>query len=261
MQQVSATVALSQRNRVDSLVPIENFGATFGTQLDELPIPQPSPRTAAALGSPATTYWKPRTELRVPDTLADVVDFAYVPTPPAFFAYNAVAPTTSLYHLRVEEVARLIGAYRCHRNGWAGRGVRVAMADTGFAPHPFFDDYGFNILRVHTAQTSNPGIDDSGHGTGESANLLVVAPDCTFIGVKHDDYSALALETSLAQQPRVVTNSWGWDIDRQTMAQLQANDPNQYWWASGSPCCCGRRRAAWRSNASPSPMTEMTETN
>lgn len=49
-----------------------------------------------------------------------------------------------------------------------------------------------------------------------------------FFGIKHNDYSAEALETALAQNPRVLVNSWGWNIDNQSMDSLHQADPNLY---------------------------------
>jgi subtilisin family serine protease len=216
--------ALSTRNVLDGQVPADRFRELFGTELVEERVPE----TAARATTMAQTYLAPAGELTVPAALSDLVAFAYVPTPPQFFAPRAMPPNAAIYHLRIEDVARALRAYRCHRLGWTGRGVRVAMTDTGFAAHPFFEDYGFNIERANTPATSNPAVDTNGHGTGECANVLVIAPDCAFIGVKHDDYSALALETALAQSPQVVTNSWGWDIDRQSMESLRVSNPNLY---------------------------------
>ncbi len=179
----------------------------------------------AFVQGPALTTREP---LSLPPALAEVAAFAYVPSPVQFYAPSFVPPSASVYHLRVADVVRGVRAALCHRQGWSGQGVRVAMSDTGFARHPWFDDHGFNIVRVSTPATSDPGIDTSGHGTGESANALAVAPDCEFIGVKHDDYSAMALETCLAQNPDVMTHSWGWNIDVVSKAQLQAQNPNQF---------------------------------
>ena len=200
------------------------FNKTFGSPLKEI-------KYSSELSERVVTkdaYLAPQGEIKVPKELKDVIDFVYVPTPPLFFGLNSVPPQSSVYHLRVEDVARILRACRCHRQGWTGRGVRVAMADSGFARHPFFDQYDFNITRVSTPSTSSPEIDTSGHGTGESANVLVTAPDCIFFGVKHDDYSAEALETSLAQNPKVITNSWGWDVDRQSLDSLRNSNPNLY---------------------------------
>jgi hypothetical protein len=173
-------------------------------------------------------YMKPEGEMKVPSELADTIDFAYMPTPPRFFAPSFVPPNVTLYHLRLSDVVRAVNAERCHRRGWTGRGIRLAMADTGFARHPFFDRNGYSITRVSTPTTTQPAIDTNGHGTGESANALTIAPDCQFLGIKHDDYSAEALETTLAQNPQIMTHSWGWDVDHQSKTALQASDPNLF---------------------------------
>ncbi|HSH93475.1 MAG TPA: S8 family serine peptidase, partial [Roseimicrobium sp.] len=196
----------------------EMFGAKLKRKASEL--------SDTVVGTPK--FLAPEGELQVPEDMAAEVDYAYIPEPPVFFNVNHVPPQASVYHLRVEDMARVVRAYSCHRQGWTGNGVKVVMADSGFAKHPFFEHYGFNITRVTTPTLSNPELDPSGHGTGESANCLVIAPDCTFVGVKHDDYSAEALETSIAQSPRIITNSWGWDIDTLSAAELQQSDPNMY---------------------------------
>ena len=216
---------ISHRNTLEGFVPFDLFEATFGTRLTETRRPQ-SDFMERELG--AGDYLAPEAELTVPDELSAAIAFAYVPTPPVFFAPTLIPPNVSLYHLRLADVSRILRASLCHRRGWTGRGIGVAMADTGFARHPYFESQGYTIQRVSTATTSHPAVDASGHGTGESANTLVVAPDCRFFGVKHDDYSADALETSLAQNPRVLVNSWGWNIDHQSMSALQASDPNLY---------------------------------
>lgn len=220
------TASLSQQNTVSSTMPRECVRDIFGVDLIERRPPQElSDRqvSTATYFSPA-----PNVELPVPEALKDTIAFAYIPTPPLFMAATPIPPRVRLYHLSLGEVMAVLGAARCHRRGWTGRGVRVTMADTGFANHPFFEQHGFNITRVHTPQTDHPLIDTNGHGTGESANALVIAPDCAFFGVKHDDYSAQALETSLAQTPRIITNSWGWNIDSQTKEQLRQENPNLY---------------------------------
>ena len=214
----------TEGKNLNGFIALKDFQKVFGVDLKEK-------KFASKLAERVVTkesFMTPKVELNVPAELANDIDFVYVPTPPLFFGLDPVPPQASVYHLRVEDVARIIRAYRCHRQGWTGRGVRLAMADSGFARHPFFDLYDFNVTRITTPSTSSPEVDTSGHGTGESANALVIAPDCQFFGIKHDDYSAEALETSLAQNPKVITNSWGWDIDNQNLNSLQTNDPNLY---------------------------------
>ena len=82
----------------------------------------------------------------------------------------------------------VLNADRVHRLGTTGRGVRVAMIDTGFNHrHPYFVERGYRTSTVLAAQATNVDRDRDGHGTGESANLLAVAPDVTFVGVKLDN--------------------------------------------------------------------------
>jgi subtilisin family serine protease len=207
----------SKTERVDLVVPEDQFASLFQTGLK------------TAKHSSGQEYAAPTGALLVPKSFADTVEFAYVPTPPTFFRPDPVAPSLSLDHLDLADVVLMLNAARCHRRGWTGRNVRLAMTDSGFGLHPYFERNGYNIRRVTTSTvTTQPTEDLSGHGTGESANALAIAPDCTFVGVKHDDYSALALETALAEKPQIITNSWGWDIDRTSRDQLQTTDPNQY---------------------------------
>ena len=217
--------SVSSRNTLESSLPIDTFENTFKTTLKSV---SRTVHEYSSKGSGTKEYFSPSEELTVPPELADTIAFAYIPIPPEFFAPSVIPPNTSLYHLRLSDVQRVLKASLCHRRGWAGQGVRIAMADTGFGRHPYFDSQGYRIQRITTPFTSHPSVDLSGHGTGESANALVVAPECQFFGIKHDDYSADALETSLAQNPHVIVNSWGWDIDHESMDQLRVADPNLY---------------------------------
>ena len=171
-------------------------------------------------------YLTTETELEIPDELKDTVAYAYIPTPPEFAAESLVPPNTTLYHLRLSDVVRATRANLCHRQGWTGRQIRVAMADSGFGRHRYFDEMGFNISRVSTPSTNDPDVDSVGHGTGECANTLAIAPDCLFFGIKHDDFSAEALETSLDQTPRIMINSWGWNVDDRSIEDWRQANPN-----------------------------------
>lgn len=163
-------------------------------------------------------------ELTVPEALADVIDFAYVPRPVEYHAPpQPIPPIIPHYHLRASDVAVALNAPRCHRLGWTGKGIKVAMTDTGFWPHPYFIRHGYNLVPTESPGSGRADVDDNGHGTGEAANIFVMAPDCMVLGVKHGDSAAGSLEAALAQTPHVVTNSWGWDIDSRTRAAFKAN--------------------------------------
>jgi subtilisin family serine protease len=135
---------------------------------------------------------------------------------------SATPPAVSAFHLKVPaDVARLANAGPVHLAGTTGRGVRVAMVDSGFAHgHPFF-----TTNRHHSSVTLAPGAtnrdtDPNGHGTGESANVFAIAPDATFIGVKVDNdanpqLGATLLEgfqEALRHRPHIISVSLGFDL-------------------------------------------------
>ena len=170
----------------------------------------------------------PPVALEVPDSLKDSIAFAYIPRPAEFFAPSVIPPRENIYHLRLSDVQMALNAPRCHRNGWTGQGVKVAMADSGFHIHPWFVRRGARLIPTPSPGSGPADQDDSGHGTGESANIFAMAPDCTVFGVKSGSSSAATLETCIGLNPDVMSNSWGYHIDNQTRANLQANDPNMF---------------------------------
>jgi serine protease AprX len=99
-----------------------------------------------------------------------------------------------------------------HRRGIVGKGVRVAMPDSGHERHPFFVAQDYNFLAVAAPDAVDHLVDDSGHGTGECANLFATAPAINFIGVKMNN-PTLAFATAVALKPQVITNSWGYHAD------------------------------------------------
>lgn len=216
---------VSPRSNVNVLVDRQKFQQLFKANL----VSKKSKDTGkSGRSEQEREFLTPDKALQLPPELADTIDFAYVPTPPDFHLISLVPPNTALYHLRLTDVARALNVERCHRRSWTGRGIRIGMADSGFAKHSFFDENGFNISRITTPDTSNPEHDPIGHGTGESANALWIAPDCRLIGVKHDDYSAMALETTIAENPHIMTHSWGHDIDNQSKEELEQSNPNLF---------------------------------
>lgn len=227
------SVSLSSRNTVGLMASpnavADQFKAELVTREHEIH-PRREGRAAGSVHqSDKYISVRPGTRLEVPDELREVVEFAYIPTPPDFLATpSAVPPSVALHHFRLADVSLMLGGRKCQRRGWTGKGVRVAMPDTGFARHAFLEASGYNITRVSTPGLGDPTDDSSGHGTGECANIFAVAPDCRVIGVKHSDYSAVAMETALAQAPQIITNSWGWDVDYGDFASFEQWNPNLY---------------------------------
>ncbi|KKK58299.1 hypothetical protein LCGC14_3045830, partial [marine sediment metagenome] len=141
---------------------------------------------------------------------------AYIQRPPLFFAGERPIPPYwfDKFRLRVPvDVAQIMRAAEVHRRGVTGKGVTVAMADTGFYRHPYFVEQSYNFLSVAAPDAVDPYSDGHGHGTGECANLFATAPGINFIGVKMGASTTLGFKTAVDLEPDVMTNSWGYHAD------------------------------------------------
>ncbi|MDX2228469.1 MAG: S8 family serine peptidase [Leptolyngbyaceae cyanobacterium bins.349] len=144
---------------------------------------------------------------------------------------SAMPPQTTAAYLSVPDgVAEALNAPLAHREGITGQGVHVVMVDSGFYPHPFYSPYNDKINVVLAPGSTNDRVDEQGHGTGEAANLLTIAPGITFTMVKADIAlagrsrhisSASALRTAIALRPDIISCSWG--SDQQTPNLSPAN--------------------------------------
>ena len=127
-------------------------------------------------------------------------------------APSSFAPLKSYWHLRVPgDVSLGCNADRAHRAGITGRGVKVAMVDSGHFRHPYFVNRGYNISPVVLGPAAaNPLADESGHGTGESANIFAVAPDCQLLPVKLNFVNSIGgFNAAVGLRPDIITCSWG----------------------------------------------------
>ena len=115
----------------------------------------------------------------------------------------------------------LLNASAVHREGTTGRGVTAVMIDSGFAyGHAHFDENNYRSTTVLAPGASHVDRDGNGHGTGESANLLAIAPDVTFVGIKLDNENNSSIGASilegfqeaLVHQPQVISVSLGFDL-------------------------------------------------
>lgn len=137
-------------------------------------------------------------------------------------AISATSPPIPYFHLRAPaDIARQLNATPAHLKGITGKGVRVAMIDSGFAhSHPFFKANGFSSTVILAPGAADRSRDGSGHGTGESANIFSIAPGVTFIGIKLDnemDPGAGAsvlegLQEALKHDPHIISVSLGYDL-------------------------------------------------
>ena len=217
------------------------FESTFKTELSIMSVEQPigTMLSAARFYYPSDDApWKQHPEF------TGVIDDAYIQWPYIYmnqrFARDRPSPVSnhqnlSYHHLDVADLSVILNAERTHRHGITGRGVRVVMIDSGFAQeHPYFQERGYNVQTVLAATATHEKLDGNGHGTGESANLLGVAPDVEFVGVKLDNENdpkkgASLLEgfqEALRHNPAVISVSLGFDLKNRYTGSPIATLPN-----------------------------------
>ncbi|NEQ27971.1 MAG: S8 family serine peptidase, partial [Microcoleus sp. SIO2G3] len=154
----------------------------------------------------------------IPEPLSGLVERAYPQRPPILFeAPSPLPPRVSYHHLKVpDDVALICRSTPVHKVGVTGKGVLVAMVDSGFYKHPFYKWHGYNYNATLAPDAIRVEKDEVGHGTAEAANIFANAPDIDFIGVKWGDNATLAFKTASDLHPAVMTNSWGYDLTGET---------------------------------------------
>jgi subtilisin family serine protease len=148
----------------------------------------------------------------IPSELTELVERAYPQRPPILFE-SPLPPRVTYHHLTVPaDVAMVCRSTPVHKMGVTGKGVLVAMVDSGFYKHSFYKWHGYNYQATLAADATNVEKDESGHGTAEAANIFANAPDIDFIGVKMGGNATLAFKTASDLYPAVMTNSWGYHL-------------------------------------------------
>ena len=152
-------------------------------------------------------------------TLGDLIEGVAIEEPRYPMAASMFAPHKAYWHLDVPAGVSLgCNADKAHRSGITGKGVRVAMVDSGWYKHPFFVNRGYRAAPVVLGPgASNPLQDESGHGTGESANIFACAPDVELLPVKINFSNSLgAFNAAVGLSPHIITCSWGSDTMNST---------------------------------------------
>lgn len=156
------------------------------------------------------------------EALGDWAEGVTPVVPPELHAESPISPIkephSNAYHYFTvpNEVATVLRATRVHRNGITGSKIKVAMPDTGFYEHEFYERRGYRARStVLGPGASNPSQDSYGHGTGEAANIFSVAPDAQLIPVKMANDAVGAFNKARSQNPDIVTCSWGWPVEGQ----------------------------------------------
>jgi hypothetical protein len=144
--------------------------------------------------------------------LSNYIEGVALETPYYPFAPATLPPTKAYWHLNVPaDVSLGCNADKAHRAGITGKGVHVVMVDTGFYRHPFYAARGYRANNVVLAPgTTDPTVDDNGHGTGEAANIFATAPDVDLTPMKWNFVnSTAAFNAAAAIVPDIITCSWG----------------------------------------------------
>ncbi len=149
---------------------------------------------------------------KIPKELEDLVERAYPQKPPTFFE-SPLPPTLKYHYLDVPgDVSMILRAEQTHKEGVTGDGVLVAMPDSGFYKHPFYEWRGYRYNRTISPDAVDVENDSIGHGTAEAANIFSCAPNVEFIGVKMGINATLGFKTAVDLNPAIITCSWGWSI-------------------------------------------------
>jgi hypothetical protein len=191
---------------------------TFNTKVEKRT--QPISTTHPEIGE--VEYWShlADTKFESPRTLQGLVERAYPQRPPIIFE-SSLPPPVGYHHLEVPaDVGMVLRADGAHRHGVTGRGVLVAMVDTGFYRHPFYAWHGYHFNATLAPDATNVDQDAVGHGTGEAANIFSCAPDIDFIGIKWGPNPTLAFKAASDLEPGVMTNSWGYHLPGLTTTEL-----------------------------------------
>lgn len=145
-------------------------------------------------------------------SMGDLLEGVAIEEPRYYMSPSMYAPLKSYWHLRVPaDISLATNADKAHRTGITGKGVKVAMVDSGHYLHPFFTGRGYRVAPVTLGPgAANPLKDESGHGTGESANIFAVAPDAQLLPVKMNFANTVgAFNAAVGLGPDIITCSWG----------------------------------------------------
>ena len=197
---------------------VDRFEETFGAQLVKLT--RQVSRDSRRPRTMTTVVIRPGTEVRSVNAIEGAL-LVTVAEPP-LLAQPAMpdpgAKGTRDFCLRLPAgIARTTRASSTHRqltpagDRATGRGVVVAVIDTGFARHPFFTKHPYQITLLAAPDAEAPEVDEFGHGTPVLANLVACAPDARVYAIKYGERVDVAFCVAMAiPNVRVISLSWGY---------------------------------------------------
>lgn len=195
--------------------PAETINKLLGLKLIVQRRPRPSSVGSVArmaveesAPNPAELFVAPPESLTVASPAESADHFVFIP-PPLLYDPSAVPPKPSYAHLQADDIRRLLNVPA----GATGAGVKVAVVDTGFAMHPYYN--GQPVTFHEVAGGPKIGDDAAGHGTAVTLNLLAVAPKASVVVLGYGAAVQDAIETAVDdEKAKVVSCSWGWDHEQ-----------------------------------------------
>jgi subtilisin family serine protease len=126
------------------------------------------------------------------------------------------------HHVRLpDQLSTILRADVAHKKGITGKTIRVAVIDSGFYPHPFYQLKPYDIRRVVTKKEPEPHVDVYGHGTAMLASLLSIAPEVEVHAIKClDKDPSYAIRKALEVEPHILNCAWGFNIDQSRSRSL-----------------------------------------
>lgn len=168
---------------------------------------------STALTSPVASelFVAPHDSLTIKSTVSENIDhFLFIP-PPLFFAPPvAIPPEPEYHHLQRKAIRELLHV----PNEFNGKGVKIALVDTGFFPHPFYTKEKYSFRAVDTVSAPDAATDTVGHGTAIALNAFAVAPKVEVLGFKQSNPPQDAVEDAANAGVDVLSCSWGWDHEQ-----------------------------------------------
>jgi subtilisin family serine protease len=162
-------------------------------------------------------FLAPTESLTLPAPVSDYIDnFVFIP-PPLYFAPSAIPPTYKWFGLADKELRTILNV----PSEFDGAGIRIAMIDSGFFSHPFYQAGGYLLRPTPTLSSPNPGSDSYGHGTAIAFNAFMVAPKVEVLGIKQSNPPQDSLEEAAELSVDIISCSWGYD-NEQVIPILQA---------------------------------------
>lgn len=181
-------LAIQARPRPTSLRATQNFAVSYEV-------------------SPEDLYVAPVESLTVKSTVCDDIDdFIFMPPSDVSAPISPIEPASNFFGIGRADIRRLLNVpiYA------TGADVTVALIDTGFFQHPYFQENGLRYAPTATALGGNPTIDTYGHGTAMAYNLFAVAPQVTMLGYKRTDPAPEFALLQAANHADIISCSWGY---------------------------------------------------